>query len=71
MSNDKDKDEEILKKLEGYEFAFENLAFEGGGVKGVGHIGMIEVNDKIPKSIMFSYATLYLCLRCYNTLDIC
>jgi predicted acylesterase/phospholipase RssA len=40
-------DEQILQKLKEYDFKFENLAFEGGGVKGVGHIGMIQVRDRI------------------------
>ena len=37
-------DPEILKEtLKNYDFEFENLCFEGGGVKGLGHVGMVQV----------------------------
>ena len=37
--------DELRDKLRNYDFAFENLCFEGGGVKGVGHIGIIQVSS--------------------------
>ena len=35
--------EDIIKRLEQYDFKFENISFEGGGVKGISHVGMIEI----------------------------
>ena len=37
--------EEIIKRLKEYDFKFENIAFKGGGVKGISHVGMIEVTE--------------------------
>ena len=35
--------QEPFRELQGYEFHFENLVFEGGGVKMAGHVGVIKV----------------------------
>ena len=40
-----------MSELEQYHFGFENLAFEGGGVKLIGHIGVILVSSLDVNSI--------------------
>ena len=36
-----------MEELRNYHFGMENLAFEGGGVKMVGHVGIIQVRRSV------------------------
>ena len=40
------------RHLKQYNFDFENLAFEGGGIKMMAHIGVLEVGDLINKTFI-------------------